>query len=131
MLFDDYVRDCKDAKTSPDLKERADGFFRVQHFGITYYVPVTKEMKKLLKLKRKGDKIEFSTIDSTYMIDKMLRDIIAAVYIQLRDTVGAEIKEELMGELKGNINKMLNQKFNNVIEERMQDKEQKLLSSGK
>jgi len=130
ILEEDYVPNSEDAKTSLDLQERADGFFRILNGGIEYHIPVTKEMKKLLKLKRRDKTIEFPTHKSSYMVEHMLRDIISAVYLQLRDTVGSEIKEDLMTELKDSIGKMLSKKFDNVIEERMTEKEQKLLSPG-
>ena len=113
----------KGIELSPDIRERAEGYIVIMRFGTNYYVPITKELKKNLGIKRRGKKFFFKFDHSYYRIDKMLRDIIAGVYLQVRDTIGADIHQQISAELSKGFEKL----FENAIEGKINNKFQKLL----
>jgi hypothetical protein len=91
----------EDCKTCPDLLERAKYFASVQYIGKIYYIPITPHTAKILGLitTRLPTKEEcpFSKEQS---IDKFFQDQIAALYLQVRDTIGSEIYQNLSTEIK-------------------------------
>lgn len=95
----------ENAQVSPDAIEKAEYFADVMVFGKHYYVPLTEEIKK---------------------IDQVtgLRDIIAAVYYQIRDTVGGEIERSIMGEIKEGLDKYLSEGIADKVRRKMDESEE-------
>jgi len=125
----DYTRELpENVKLSEYHKAKADGYIRVQSLGKSYYIPLTKDMKKIFGIKRKkGDiEIEFSIMDAD-RLDDMIRIIINAVYLQTRDTVGMEIREEMVKMVEDKLNNVLVPQIDSEIEKKFEDKEPKLL----
>jgi 8-oxo-dGTP pyrophosphatase MutT (NUDIX family) len=86
----------KDVRLSPDLKKRAKFFVVVMLFGVNYYIPVTKEMKRFFNIRIKDGK-PYRTTSQAGSYDQVdfLRDLIASAYFQVRDTVGSAIHDNL------------------------------------
>ena len=123
-MFDDFVRKLpKDVPISNHIKERAEGYIKIGLFGILYYIPITKEAKKLFKIKRKGKQLIFDSYKDRQRFERFIRDIINMVYLQIRDTVGSEIHSELKRQIEDGFGKM----FNNLIDKKINQGFQKLL----
>jgi len=117
----DYVRELPDdVELSPYLKERSNGYLRVQHSGKSYYIPLTKEMKKVFKISRKKDTLMFGKTETQF--SDMVSVIIDAVYLQVRDTVGSEVKSSIMDEIKNRIDNLLAPKLGKEIDDRLNRK---------
>ena len=43
------------------IKGKAEGYIEIQHFGIPYFVPVTKEMKRIFGISRREGKLVFKS----------------------------------------------------------------------
>ena len=123
-MFDDFVRKLpKDVPISNHIKERAEGYMKVSLFGILYYIPITKEVKKLFKIKRRGKEFIFDSYKKEQRFKKFVRDIITSVYLQIRDTVGSEIHSQLRTQIEDGFGKM----FANLIDKKINQGFQKLL----
>ncbi len=48
----------KDIELSPDIRARSEGYIKNRLHGTAFYVPVTKELKKLFKISRRGNKFD-------------------------------------------------------------------------
>jgi hypothetical protein len=113
----------KDVPLSPHLQQSAMGFIVIQLYGLKYYIPLTKEFKKLFKIKRRKNKFIFSSYKSERQIEEFLRDVIASIYLQIRDTVGSEIHLQLNEEIKSGFTNL----FANILEKKITDEFQKKL----
>jgi len=116
-MFDDFIIKLpKDVPLSNDIKGRAEGYMKISLFGIPYYVPITKEVKKLFKIKRRGRQFIFDSYKKEGRFRKFVRDIITSIYLQVRDTIGSEIHSQLRTQIEegfGNMfNKILDKKIN-------------------
>jgi len=111
-----------DAKLSDDIKKRSKYFIRVQYLGKSYYIPITKETRKIfqLKINKKSIKIAFS---QKQRVETLLRDIIASIYLQTRDTVGTEIYRELSIEIKNGLENMFQERLFANIENKFNQKQ--------
>ncbi len=74
-------------------------YFKVMHFGHSFYVPVTKEMKKIFGIKFVKGKISHASFD-TFQANRLLHRIIDSVYLQVRDSVCAGIEQHLEQKMK-------------------------------
>lgn len=96
----------KDAMFSEDLKERSIACMMVMVSGNWHYVPITKELKKLLKIPSKKGKLIISW-DMTNLLEYIFRDVINAVYLQVRDTVGEEIEATVLKAMHNRIDELI------------------------
>ena len=78
----------------------------IRYMGIRYYVPITKEFKKEFKVKRCKQRYEFLSYKSEKRIEDFLRDIISSVYLQIQDTIGSEIYQQLNRNLEQGFSKL-------------------------
>jgi len=124
-MFNDFIiRLPKDVPLSDYLKEKAEGYMKVRLQGLLYYIPITKETKKLFKIKRKGKQFVFESFKKEQRFKRFIRDIIDSVYLQIRDTIGSEIHSELRTQIErgfGNI-------FDKILDKQINQGFQKLLS---
>ena len=105
MFWREIVKKCPKAfkdKLSPDLIERSVGFALFMLGGKKYCVPITKEVKKGFGLKVRGGKFYEESA-----IIEAITDITHAVYLQTRETVGEEIKSQLMNEMTSRLEEAL------------------------
>lgn len=106
----------KDACSSPHLKEKAEGWIAVMYFGITYYILVSKEFKKAFKVKRKRNILIFPSYEQEKAVESFLRDLIASMYLQIRDTVGSEIHQQLSEEITDGFAKLLSKNLESKVD---------------
>jgi len=113
----------QDVSTSEHLKNSAKYFVPILYFGREYYLPLTKEIKKVLG-------ISICTINGKptvircdeLKIEEGLRDIIAAVYLQIRDTVADEVFSSLSKEITEGFKKLFEQNLATAIHTRLDGK---------
>lgn len=110
----------KDIPMSQHLKEKALGYFRVMFYGIHYYIPFTKDMKKVLRIKKEKERW---VIPNQIKLDDMFRTIVDSIYLQVRDTVGSEIHRTLDAELRATFSGL----FENYLSKKIDDKFENLL----
>lgn len=109
----------EDVKISDDMKNRAK--FYVTLFGTDYYIPITHGIKKIFKISiRKG--VVSIPFDEEQILEDLLRDTIAAVYFQVRDTVGEEICSTLSREIKDQFKELYEKNLKKTITEGLAQK---------
>ena len=114
----------EDAQVCEDIKNRALYFMAIMYSGYRYYIPLTGEIKKMLGISirtfRDG-KARPVNCDE-FKIDKGLRDIIHSVYLQIRDTVGAEIHDEISRQVSDGLQKMFQVHLARAIDKELDKK---------
>jgi hypothetical protein len=90
---------------SPDLEARALCYAKIQYLGMEFHFAITREMKKLygLKITNGGSNVEFKKQSDMWLFEKVWRDVISAIYLQVRDSIGAEITKDLRDQLTESI----------------------------
>ena len=105
---------------------RAEYFGVVMLFGVSYYIPVTEEMKRLFKLKQKPYSIDVGSGKREFYansdLESFFRDMTAAIYYQVRDTVGEEVRDSLSKEIKDGFERFYSKGLGNLVEKRLEDK---------
>jgi len=123
----EFVRELPEwAKSCDYFDERAEGYLCFLMSGKRYYVPLTKEMKALFGISRRGDKLVFKVEKTRMRLERILRDLGGALHLQIRDTVGAQISSDLSGQLTDFLENKLGPGFDSLVEGQMQ----KRLSAG-
>ena len=118
----------KDIEFSPDIKERSKGYIKIRLHGTAFFVPITKEFKKLFKISKKGNRFVFPSYPAERRTEEFLRDFIQCMYLQVREEVGSEIHAQLSQELKQGFDNL----FSNYLDKRIeQGFEQKQISLDK
>ncbi len=95
-----------DISISPNAEEKALRWIKVLYYGGTYYIPLNQNLKKALKLKERSGQFYCDTYKQMNFIDKALRDIISALYIQIRDSIGSNITQSLSDEIQEGLEKL-------------------------
>ncbi len=111
-----------DAKVSEDMKQRARLFISISYYGHSCYIPVEHHMKRILKIRIRNGEPEIS-FDGAAYLERFLRDIIAAVYFQVRDTVGNEIHQDLSSKLQKGFERYFNENLKKLIENNFSTKD--------
>lgn len=111
-----------DIELSQNIKERAEAFFKIQYLGHYYYIPVTKELSRILKKLGIIAKDGTKSFDNEQLIEIFIRDLIASVYLQIRDTVGTEIYATLSGEIKTGLEQMFSSRLSGTVTEKLNQK---------
>jgi hypothetical protein len=125
-----YTKDLPEyVKLSDHLKGIADGYLVVQVYGKSHYVPLTKDMKKLFNISRKNKKIVFGDFKSECVLDEMIRTIADSLYLQTRDTVGTEIRQEVVRIVQDKISDLLAPIAQKEIDARFEAKDRLLKES--
>lgn len=123
----DYVKNLPEyISMSQYLKEKADGYIKVSLNGKKYYVPLTKEIKKRFHIKRMGNKINFSDFKEETALSDMINMIGSSLYLQTRDTVGSEIREEITNIVQDKIANLFNPQVEKEIDLRFEAKDKLL-----
>ena len=107
----------KSVELSPDIKKRAEGYIVIMKYGLRYYIPITKELKKIFKISRRGKKFLFPSWSAEHRAERHFRDFIMVMYLQVRQDVGAEIQRHLSQELKDGFEKLFDPFIENKIEQ--------------
>jgi tRNA U54 and U55 pseudouridine synthase Pus10 len=118
-----YRKDLpKDVELSEYLREKAGnrGYISIFLYGQTYYVPISKEIKKILG-KYKIYKESSINCENPH-IEEALRTITDAVYLQVRETVGCEVYEDLHRELSETFEALYEDHLRQKIDEKLKTK---------
>ena len=106
---------------SPRLKEDAEGFVEIMYLGKCYYYPLTKEFKRLFKIKIEDGRMVMSA-NMQKKLGVFLQDLIAAIYIQIRNTIGSEVYSKLSREMSDGLEKLYAGTLGKAIESGLSDK---------
>jgi len=106
----------KDVELSPDIRGRAEGYIRIRLHGLRYYIPITKEFKKLFKVLHKENKFIFPSYNIEKRIEDFFRDFIQIMYLQVREEVGSEIHCSLSQELSEGFNNLFSHYLSKKIQ---------------
>lgn len=91
---------------SPYYLEKSERFACVQHQGRYYYFPFTEELEKF-----------YEDIGQVYAED-ILSNLIGIVYLQIRDTVGSQINQQLSTMIGDGFERIFAQGLNKEVEKR-------------
>jgi hypothetical protein len=106
------------AKTCQNLKDKARFFVEVTYLGRPFYVPITENIKRIFNIHIKNGVPE---IPKNLDFEDFLRDLISSIYLQIRDTVGEEIKSELDRKIQEGFSEMFNKMFGDNIQKKIED----------
>lgn len=97
-----------------DLKERHPDWAKVLYFGHSYFVPVPKKLRNLFKHVHpaKGHSVD-------QYLEDYLRDVIHALFLQVRDSVGSEVESELTRQIKDGFEKMFQDQLGKLVQQKM------------
>ena len=101
----------KNHTLSPHLLEKADHFLVIMLYGNTYYLPIGFKERKLFGLHIRKGELSWTNWDVGRTLTCFIQDIIAVIYLQIRDTVGSEITATLMQDI--------HQHFDNMFEDKL------------
>jgi hypothetical protein len=104
-------------KLSQHLLDKCLFILEVDLFGRPYYIPITKEVERVIKMKEPF-KNGVTLADDT----DMFRDVINALYLQMRDTVGSEIHQHLSAQIEEGFSKLFELPLAKEISNRLNEK---------
>ena len=96
----------EDVSLSPDLREKALGYFKILLFGLYYYFPITKELKQMFKIKIENGHFVWTSFKAEEKVENLLRHLLLSTYYQVRDTVGKEVYRDINRNIKDGLEKM-------------------------
>jgi hypothetical protein len=107
-----------------DLKSRAQYFVPISYLGRKYYLPLTKEIKRVLGISVRTVKGEptVNCNSNSFDVEEGLRDIISAIYLQIRDTVAAEVHSSLSDKIAEGFKKFFEQNLDATIHTQLDNK---------
>jgi hypothetical protein len=111
----------KGLELSEDLREQAEGYMRFLSFGHSYWIPLTKKMKKAFGIYRRGSQLDFKEMDE-YDVADILQTILRALHLQVRDTVGAKIAGDLSAQLTGFLRARFDTAIRGAVDQRLTEK---------
>lgn len=106
----------------PDHQQRAEGFIHIQLAGGGYWIPLTHEMKVMFDITRQDDRISCRRRHGDEYIERIIMDIAWAVYLQMRDVVGAEIEKSLSEQLNNGFAKLFEQHIGRSVRLRVKQR---------
>jgi len=106
------------AEMSDYLCEKAEGYVIILSMGIKYCIAVTPDLKKVFGLSRDKDRL-YCKKGSELKVEKVIRSIMDSVYLQMRDTVGAQISSDLSDQLKDFMEEKLGPGFDALVSGKM------------
>jgi len=112
----------KDCHTSPHHKENH-WFAVVLMAGTSYYIPMTKDLRRTFGVSvNRSQRPVFKSNSNSLELEKFIRDIINSVYLQIRDTVGAEVYRSTSSDIKERFEKMYEEGLWNSIDSKLENK---------
>lgn len=82
-----------DVSISKHLLDKCDELVEIDFLGVKYYIPITEDIEKIVKRGRFGNVTLIRNPD-------LFQDLINAVYLQIRDTIGADIHSQLSQQIE-------------------------------
>jgi len=117
-----FVREKPDnVELSDYLCEKAEGYVIFMLSGKEYCVPVTPEFKKAFGISRQGDHLVYKQ-GTSLKVEKVIRDIGDALYLQMRDTVGREIKGDLSRQLTNFLEKKCYPAISGAVDSKLNER---------
>ena len=114
-MFGDIVYDIPEGTPiSRDIRERSLAYMEIGLFGRKYYVPITKQVKKLFNLKMRQGRFLIN-YDKQSDMQKMFQDSIRMVQMQIRHDVAGEAVDEIMQDIRNGFDKILRPKVEEMI----------------
>lgn len=121
----------KGIKSSQYVREQSIAYIAVSVLGVEYYMPITKELKKLLKFKvKKGKVVLQNGYWDEQLLDGYLRTVVMMLSEQFKEYLADSIYENLSEQMKDGLEKM----YANSLKQRIageMEKKQKLLEGAK
>lgn len=111
--------EAKDLPKGVAIRDNAKIYIEIMHFGNYYYIPVINKVKKFFDIKRYRGELQIVS-DDGLLLEKFIREIINAVYLQVRDTIGEDVYRTLSGEIKEGLEEMYSAKLLKAIESGME-----------
>jgi len=90
----------KEIELSEYVKERAIAYCKIMLHGHYFYIPISKKMKKIFKIKIRKGKLSFTDLGLEMQFESMMRLIADGVYLQMRDYVCVGIESSLHQKLQ-------------------------------
>lgn len=118
----------KGVSLSEHLRENALAYFGFGYMGHDYYIPITKEAKKLFKMNWVDGKLQFENHKEELRFGEFVRYITGAIYLQMRDTIGAKIHQEISQDIQNGFAKLFDRGLEKMIDQALN---RKLLSDKK
>jgi hypothetical protein len=104
---------------SKHLLDKAEHFAVINLYGVSYYIPIGFHERRLMGMQIKNGQLIFKVHRNSEYWDEFLRTIIDSVYMQTRDTVGAEIKDELLSNIQDSFDNLLGRGLEVAIDKRL------------
>jgi hypothetical protein len=95
----------KGHRWSQYLKEKSVGFIDIRLFGYPYYIPINRKFKKIIE---SNPNIDF---------EEILSHLVNSMYLQVRDTVGVEIQQELGEQISDGFKRMFDRSIRRKIKD--------------
>ena len=106
----------KDHKLSRHLLDNADHVAVIRFYGGKYYIPIGFKERRLMGLQIRDGQPVFKVQRSVFDWEDFFRTIIDVVYLQVRDTVGSEIKQHLEQEIHESFDRLFSDQLEKKIE---------------
>ena len=94
---------------SNDLQQRARCYVEFHHLGKAYYAPVTSQMCRTYGIKKKDGVYSILSYSLEVYFEEFLSMVVAAIYLQVRDTVGSEVHAQISEEIKSSFERMFSE----------------------
>jgi hypothetical protein len=106
-------------RLSDHLRSQADFYIAVQSFGISYYIPATPRIRRLLMLDKHGLDAKPDMRLKWWRMSKAdaIRDIIQAIELQVRDVVLAGIEQNVTDTLLDRMRDLMSPTVRGLIED--------------
>ena len=105
----------EDHQLCKDMQDRAEGYIKVQLSGGWYWIPVTRDMKQVFGMTREGNHITCGSYKRDEAFQRVAMDIAWACYLQMRDVVGSEIKEDLSQQITESFAKLFDRRIGRAV----------------
>ena len=98
----------KDVELSQHIREKVEcnAYLDIMLFGLHYYIPISKEIKKQFGLIERHGKIVYTNYKAFQRLCEISQQILGSLYLQVRDVVAAGIEQNLDQELKEGFSKL-------------------------
>jgi len=103
----------KDVQTSLHHRKYSELFLPISLYGIQFYIPITKKFRIFLGIKKDKGAYPY---EGTKKLESFLQKLVDAVYLQVRDTIGVEIKSELSSQMQESFAKIFDESIDKKVD---------------
>lgn len=97
---------------SKHLLDKCDEVIVIQFLGVSYYIPITDDINRIIKRRMFGCYTLVENAD-------LFQDIINSVYLQIRDTIGIDIHDQLSRQIEEGFSKLFRLPLAKRIDEQL------------